>query len=312
MKRIVALLVVIMCITSNVFGGELSVGAPMANPTEEIDTFFSENGKINWFVHRIKRTDKNKINSSKKSGNTSSTEQKEVSTSQEKVKPSKEAELKPVSKKEDTVPAKVETSSAKTKVEKTEKKKEELLKEQQEEQKRKYRELEELTELNQQAIALYTDNNLDESLACFSKIPEKMRTPEIWLLMGNILMDKGKKDEAAFMYGRAVLTDSTFYKAYYNLGCIYLADDKFNMAIEQFKLAVKYNINNPYTHYNLGCAYIKAGELKKAKYSFIKAVELKNTVPDFHYNLAYVYKKLGKDKQAKIYLENYNKLTGQI
>ena len=114
------------------------------------------------------------------------------------------------------------------------------------------------------------------------------------------------------MYGRAILTDSTYYKAYYNLGNIYLSDDKFNMAIEQFKMASKYNPNNAYVFYNLGCAYLKAGDLKKAKYAFIRAIELKNNIADFHYNLAFVYKKLGKEKQAKTYLENYNKLTGQI
>jgi len=109
-----------------------------------------------------------------------------------------------------------------------------------------------------------------------------------------------------------VLTDSTYYKAYYNLGNLYLADDKFNMAIEQYKMASKYCPANAYIFYNLGCAYIKSGDLRKAKSAFIRAIELKNNVADFHYNMAYVYKKLGKEKQAKIYLDNYNKLTGQI
>ena len=75
---------------------------------------------------------------------------------------------------------------------------------------------------------------------------------------------------------------------------------------------MKYNANNAYVYYNLGCAYLKIGDLKKAKYAFIRAVELKNTVADFHYNLAYVFKRLNKEKQAKIYLENYNKLTGEL
>ena len=57
---------------------------------------------------------------------------------------------------------------------------------------------------------------------------------------------------------------------------------------------------------------MKRGELKKAKTCFIKAIELKNDEPDFHYNLAFVYKKLGKEKLAKTYLNNYNKLTGQV
>lgn len=182
--------------------------------------------------------------------------------------------------------------------------------EKQEEEKRRYRELEELSELTAQGIALYTDNNYDESLNCFFKIPEKMRSPDIWLLIGNILMDKGKKEDAAFMYGRAVLADGTYYKAYYNLGNIYLEDDRFNLAIEEYKSALKYCQSNPYVYYNLGCAYVKSGDLKKARFAFTKAIELKNTVADFHYNLAFVCKKLGKEKQTKIYLDNYNKLTG--
>lgn len=200
----------------------------------------------------------------------------------------------------------------KQKPEKVEPKKEAIVPTKKEDEKKLHRELQELTQLNQQAVALYTDNNLDEALKTFAKIPEDKRPPEIWLLMGNILMDKGKNDEAIFMYGRAVLVEPSFYKAYYNMGNIYLAEDKFNMAIDQYKQALKYNVNNPYVYYNIGCAYLKIGDLKKAKYSFIKAVELKNNVADFHYNLAYVLKRLKKEKQAKIYLENYNKLTGEL
>lgn len=174
------------------------------------------------------------------------------------------------------------------------------------------RELQELTDLNKKAVALYTDNNLKESLNTFAKIPEDKRTPEIWLLMGNILMDQGKKDEAVFMYGRAILVDPTYYKAYYNLGNIYLSEDKFNMAIEQYKQATKYTQSNPYVFYNLGCAYLKIGDLKKARGAYLNALEIKNTIPEIHYNLAYVLKKLKKEKQAKIFLSNYNKLTGEI
>lgn len=84
------------------------------------------------------------------------------------------------------------------------------------------------------------------------------------------------------------------------------------MAIEQYKQASKYNPNSEYVFYNLGCAYLKLGELRKAKLAFIRALEINNKIADFHYNMAYVYKKLGKEKQSKTFLENYNKLTGQI
>ena len=252
----------------------LPVGSAFANQTEDIDIFFHAQQNTNRFIHKCKSTKQNRQELSK-----------------EAVCPE---------------PAKNISDSTENEMILTN-----LKKEKQEEEKRKYRELEELSSFTAQGIALYTDNNYDDSLNCFLKIPEKKRTPEVWLLIGNILYDQGKKEDAAFMYSRTILTDITYYKAYYNLGNLYLEDDKFNLAIEQYKSALKYCRNNPYVYYNLGCAYVKSGDLKKARYAFLRAIELKNTVADFHYNLAFVCKKLNKEKQAKIYLDNYNKLTGQ-
>ena len=163
--------------------------------------------------------------------------------------------------------------------------------------------------LTQQAVALYTDNNLEDAIKTFLKIPEKYRSAGDYVLMGNILQDMQRLDDAIFMYKRAILIDETYYKSYYNLGTICLNEDKFFTSIDYFKQAIKYNPKFAYSYYNLGCAYIKTGQLKKAKAELNKAIELKGTEPDFHYNLAYVYKKLNKPKMAKVYLENYNRLT---
>ena len=135
------------------------------------------------------------------------------------------------------------------------------------------------------------------------------RSAQDWLLLGNLLDEKGEKQNAIFMYQKAIFADEKYYKAYYNLANHYLADEKYNFAIENYKLALKYNKENPYIHYNLACAYIKIAELKKAKSELIKAVTLNKNIPEIHYNLAYVYKSLGKDKVAQDYLDNYNKLT---
>lgn len=163
-------------------------------------------------------------------------------------------------------------------------------------------------ELSKQATAFYSDNNFQKTMDLLLQIDENERSAQDWLLLGNLLDEKGEKENAIFMYQKAISTDEKYYKAYYNLANIYLADEKYNMAIENYKKAVSLNKENPYTHYNLACAYIKNGEIKKAKNSLIKAVTIKNDVADFHYNLAYVYNSLGKTKVAQAYLDNYNKL----
>ena len=254
---------------------------------------------------------KETVKTAEPSKNVTKTDEKQTNKIKQEKSPLKNESVTKSKKDVPTEKETVHTTEPAQKIIKEEEKAEKL-RQQQEKEKQLYRELQELSNQYQQAVALYTDNNLDESLSAFAKIPEDKRPAEAWLLMGNILMDKDKKDEAAFMYGRAILVEKTYYKAYYNLGNLYLSDDKFNMAIEQYKMAGKYNPNNPYVFYNLGCAYLKIGDLKKAKTAFIRALEIKNSIADFHYNMAYVYKKLGKEKQAKIYLDNYNKLTGEI
>lgn len=168
------------------------------------------------------------------------------------------------------------------------------------------------TELSQQATAFYSDNNFQKTMEMLLQIDEKERSAQDWLLLGNLLDEKGEKQNAIFMYQKAINTDEKYYKAYYNLANLYLADDRYNMAIENYKQALKYKKDNPYLHYNLACAYIKLAEIKKAKNELIKAVTLNKNIPEIHYNLAYVYKCLNKPKIAQDYLNNYNKLTNEF
>ena len=160
----------------------------------------------------------------------------------------------------------------------------------------------------EQAKLLYADGSIEESFNLLLTIPENERTAENWFLLGNILSDKGRSDDAVFMYTQATLKDDKFYRAYYNLGNSYLETDKPNMAIDEYKKVIKLKKDYPYAYYNMGCAYIKLGEYKKARNALLDAIFYKNTEPDFHYNLAYVYKKLNKQKNAEVYLEIYNKL----
>lgn len=162
--------------------------------------------------------------------------------------------------------------------------------------------------VSNQVNVFYAGNDIKNAFNLLLSIPEEERSAQNWLLMGNILQDQGKLDEAAFMYNKAIQVDDKYYKAYYNLGNIYLADGKPNMAIEQYKKVIKLKPEYAYAHYNLACAYIKLGKYSKAKFELLTATDLNNNVAEFHYNLAYVYKKLGKEKAAKTYLEYYNKL----
>jgi len=164
-------------------------------------------------------------------------------------------------------------------------------------------------ELSKQATAFYSDNNFDKTMELLLQIDENKRSAQDWLLMGNLLDEKGEKEQAIFMYQKALFANPKYYKAYYNLGNIYMEQGKYSIAIEQYNKAAKLNQTNPYVYYNLACAYLKLGKTKEAKNALIKSVTLRNDIPEVHYNLAYVYNKLNKPKLAQTYMNNYNKLT---
>lgn len=166
-------------------------------------------------------------------------------------------------------------------------------------------------ELSKQATAFYSDNNYQKTMDLILQIPEDKRTAQDWLLLGNVLDDKGEKENALFMYQKAIMVNSKYYKAYYNLANNYADNSQYNMAIANYKKAASLNKENPYIFFNMACTYMKLGDFKKAKTNLNKAIMLKNDIPDFHYNLAYIYKQLNKPKLAQTYLDNYNKLTQQ-
>ena len=166
----------------------------------------------------------------------------------------------------------------------------------------------EKSELSKQATAFYSDNNQVRTMDLILQINEKDRTAQDWLLLGNVMADSMRMEDAVYMYKKAIEKDKKYYKAYYNLGNYYFEHGKYEEAMENYTKAYKLKPENPYICYNIGCTALKLGDLAKAKLYFYKAVMFDSNVPEFHYNLAYTYKQLKKDKLAQPYVDNYNKL----
>ncbi len=165
------------------------------------------------------------------------------------------------------------------------------------------------SELSKQATAFYSDNNQVRTMDLILQINEKDRTGQDWLLLGNVMADSLRMEDAVYMYQKAIEKDKKCYRAYYNLGNYYYERGKYEEAMNNYVKASKIQNENPYIYYNMGCINLKQGDLNKAKTNFNKAIMFNSKVPEFHYNLAYVYKQLKKDKMAQTYLDNYNKLT---
>lgn len=163
----------------------------------------------------------------------------------------------------------------------------------------------------QEITVLYNANKIKEAYQLILTIPEDKRDSEIWLIAANITQDYDRNLDAIYLLKKAVNINPKDYKAYYNLGNIYLNENKFNSAIENYKLCLKHNKEFSYAWYNLGIAYLAVDDLQKAKSAFMRAISYNSSNPDFYFNLAYTYKQLNQKKQAEKMLKIYNTLTAE-
>lgn len=168
---------------------------------------------------------------------------------------------------------------------------------------------ENISELRKNAIGLYNTNDIENAFEILKNIPDEQKTSEDYLLMANIQQDYENEDKALEYLKEAIKKDKKYYKAYYNMGLIYIQNKQYLLAIESFQKTTKLNKDFAFAYYNLGCCYYELQNYKTAKSYFNRAILRKNDAPDFYYNLAMTYKKLKNEKKAQIALNAYNKLT---
>ena len=161
----------------------------------------------------------------------------------------------------------------------------------------------------QEAIALYATGNYNEAFEKLSALPSSEKDENTFLLMANISQEKGKDNLAIQYLNKALDKNYAFYKAYYNLGCIFAKKKSYLLASNNFEFAIKYNKNFAPAYYNLACCQIALKNYETAKKNLIKALELEPKNKDYLYNLILCYKELNQTNQAKKMLEMYNALS---
>lgn len=161
-------------------------------------------------------------------------------------------------------------------------------------------------EIRQKAYALYATKNYQEAEKLLDSLPSKEKTQETFLLLSNIAQENNNDNLAVRNLNKALDIDHTYYKAYYNLGCIFARKRSYLLAMNNFELAAKYNKTFANAFYNLACCQIETKNFELAKKNLLKALELDPNNKDIYYNLAYCYKELNKPKQAQKILDAYN------
>ena len=165
------------------------------------------------------------------------------------------------------------------------------------------------TEIKEQAYALYATKNFSEAFQLLDNLPNAEKNEEVFLILANIAEENKDDNLAIKNLNKALDKNNTYYKAYYNLGCIFARKKSYMLASNNFELAIKYNKAFASAYYNLATCQINLKNYELAKKNLLKAIELEPKNKDFYYNLALCYKELNKEKQAKKILETYNSMS---
>lgn len=113
------------------------------------------------------------------------------------------------------------------------------------------------------------------------------------------LKAQGKTDEAELILLKAVETDGTYSRAYYNLGLIYLDKDEPQLALNAFKTVIALNPLHEQSWYNIGYIHSQRGAVKAAVSAYEEALNINPANVKSRLNLAVQYKKDGKLELAE-------------
>jgi Flp pilus assembly protein TadD len=97
---------------------------------------------------------------------------------------------------------------------------------------------------------------------------------QAWNYYGVALQHAGQPDDAVEAYNRALTLDRDLTEAHYNLGCLWLEQNKFDSAITEFTAYTLRRSNAPEGWLKLGDAQLRAGEITSAEKSFSTAYYL--------------------------------------
>ncbi len=125
--------------------------------------------------------------------------------------------------------------------------------------------------------------------------------PEAYNALGSLYIDMKQYDKAIKWLEKAA-TD-IYYKtphyAYFNLGRVYEAQKKFDLAIENYKRAIEIAPRFSRAYFRLGVIAEMQGKLKEAKLHYEKALLYNSHNPELYYNLGRVYFAMKEYKRAE-------------
>tara|TARA_Y100000590_G_scaffold302684_1_gene341214 strand:+ start:2852 stop:4414 length:1563 start_codon:yes stop_codon:yes gene_type:complete len=149
-------------------------------------------------------------------------------------------------------------------------------------------------------VDLYKAKQLEKAEITANKlIKANPRIALLYNILGLILSDQNKIEEAIKCYEHGLKVNPEFAMIYNNLGSIYKSRSEYSKAEEYYKKAIQYQSNMPEPYNNLGNLYRSTNRYDECETSYKKAIE---NNPKFYwafYNLGIHLTNMGNFDEAK-------------
>ena len=131
-----------------------------------------------------------------------------------------------------------------------------------------------------EGVRLFQQGDWDAAERAFRKLIELApRVPEPYLFLGRLAAVRGAREEAKALLGRALELKPDFVEAHHTLGVLYLEQQDFARAYEEFSTVLRLDPRRPLAFVNLGTAAFRLGKLEAAAAHFEKALDLRPEPP---------------------------------
>ena len=128
------------------------------------------------------------------------------------------------------------------------------------------------------------------------------RDRRVSLLLGLTCADEGDVERAKELLSSATRLGGSTFAAHYGLGRLFVAEEKWRSALQEFKLALASKAS-PEAHYALGCLYYQISRDGLAVRHLRKALELDEEYGEALYMLGLISERAGHKKLADEYFQ---------
>jgi tetratricopeptide (TPR) repeat protein len=122
-------------------------------------------------------------------------------------------------------------------------------------------------------------------------------------LLGNTYFHMGLLDWAIESYNKALVIDSNYIDAHYDLGVALYHRARVREAIAEYLMVLKLDPDYHAAHYRIGLCYHHSGQFNAAIHHLLEATVLTPEYVMAHYHLGVLYFKQGEFRKARLEFE---------